>query len=168
MVLACGPLNCLGRTVINYPSFAPFMVTTRTLYLSLWLFLHDVTDTDRCLINLAMLTVNKVVTLAEFIMAYALNGILCLWRTNAYNTKYSKSKFSRNTTNLLSIKVATCFDSRSHHKANYWTMFEVRQVKVHIFGIPKCLRQWENVGTNEVDIYNIIYVLKCIHVLLNP
>jgi hypothetical protein len=65
MVLACGPLNCLGRTVINYPSFVPFMVTTRTLYLSLWLFLHDVTDTDRSLINLAMLTVNKVVTLCR-------------------------------------------------------------------------------------------------------
>jgi len=36
-------------------------------------------------------------------------------------------------------------------------MFEVHQVKVHIFGIPKCLQQCENVGTNEVDIYNIIY-----------
>jgi len=56
-------------------------------------------------------------------------------------TKYSKSRFSQNTTNLLSNKVATCFDSRSHHQANYWTMYEVRQVKVHIFGIPKCLQQ---------------------------
>jgi len=27
-------------------------------------------------------------------------------------------KFSQNTTNLLSIKVATCFDSRSHYQAN--------------------------------------------------
>jgi hypothetical protein len=25
-----------------------------------------------------------------------------------------------------------------------WTMFEVHQVKVHIFGIPKYLQQWEN------------------------
>jgi len=37
-------------------------------------------------------------------------------------------------------------------------MFEVHQVKVHIIGIPKYLQQWENVGTNEVDIYNIIYI----------
>ena len=36
-----------------------------------------------------------------------------------HSNKYSKSKFSQNTTNLLSIKVATCFDSRSHHQANY-------------------------------------------------
>jgi len=28
----------------------------------------------------------------------------------------------------------------SHHQFNYWTMFEVHQVKVHIFGIPKCLQ----------------------------
>jgi hypothetical protein len=52
------------------------------------------------------------------------------------NPKYSKSKFSQNTADLLSIKVATCFDSRSHHQANYWIMYEVHQVKVHIFGIP--------------------------------
>jgi len=56
-------------------------------------------------------------------------------------------------------------------------MFEVHQVKVHIFAIPKCLQQWENVGTVEVDIYNIIYIkyfnthnivninLICTHVL---
>jgi len=49
------------------------MVTTRTSYFSLWMFLHDVTDTDRSLINLAMLTVNKVVTPAEFTTAYTLN-----------------------------------------------------------------------------------------------
>jgi hypothetical protein len=30
-----------------------------------------------------------------------------------------KNKFSPNTNNLLSIKLATCFDSRSHHQANY-------------------------------------------------
>jgi len=54
------------------------MVTTRTSYFSLWLFLHDVTDTDRSSINLAMLTVNKVVTPTEFTMAYVLNRILCL------------------------------------------------------------------------------------------
>jgi len=35
-------------------------------------------------------------------------------------------------------------------------MFEVHQVKVHN-GVPKCLQQCENVGTVEVDIYNIIY-----------
>jgi len=58
----------------------------------------------------------------------------------------------------MSIKVVTCFDSRSHHQANYRTMFEVHQVKVHIFGIPKCLQQWKNVDTIEVDIYNIIYI----------
>jgi len=29
-----------------------------------------------------------------------------------------KSKFSQNTTNLLSIRVATCFDSRNYHQAN--------------------------------------------------
>jgi hypothetical protein len=39
-------------------------------------------------------------------------------------------------------------------------MYEVHQVKVHIFGIPKCLQEWENVCTNEVGIYNIIYILK--------
>jgi hypothetical protein len=33
-------------------------------------------------------------------------------------------------------------------------------VKVHIFGIPKCLQQCENVDTIEVDIYNIIYNIK--------
>jgi hypothetical protein len=49
----------------------------------------------------------------------------------SYTAKYSKSKFSQNTTNLLSIKVATRFDSRSHHQANYWTMYEVHEVKVH-------------------------------------
>jgi hypothetical protein len=43
------------------------------------------------------------------------------------NQRYSKSKFGQNTTNLLSIEVATCFDSRSHHQANYWTTYEVRQ-----------------------------------------
>ena len=37
-------------------------------------------------------------------------------------------------------------------------MYEVQEVKVHIFGIPKYLQQWENVGTNEVDIYNITYI----------
>jgi len=30
---------------------------------------------------------------------------------DVFSLKYSKSKFSQNTTNLLSIKVATCFDS---------------------------------------------------------
>ena len=54
--------------------------------------------------------------------------------------KYSKSKFSQNTTNLLSIKMATCFDSQSHHQANYRTMLKVHEVKVHIFGTPKCLQ----------------------------
>jgi hypothetical protein len=49
---------------------------------------------------------------------------------------------------------------KSHHQANYWTMYEVHQVKVHIFGTPKYLQQWENVGTNEVDIYKIIYIKK--------
>jgi hypothetical protein len=49
------------------------MVTTRMSHFSLWLFLHDVTDTDPSLINLAMLTVNKVLTPVEFTMAYALN-----------------------------------------------------------------------------------------------
>jgi len=40
-------------------------------------------------------------------------------------------------------------------------MFEVHQVKVHIFGIPKCLQYKENVGKNEVDIlqyYTIVFV----------
>jgi hypothetical protein len=69
----------------------------------------------------------------------------------------SKSKFSQNTTILLLIKVATCFDSRSH-QANCWTIYVVHQVKVHIFGIPKYLQQWEKVGTNEVNIYNILYI----------
>jgi hypothetical protein len=54
------------------------MVTTGTSYFSLWLFLHDVTDTERILINLAMLTVNKVVTPAEFTTTYALKRILYL------------------------------------------------------------------------------------------
>ena len=43
-------------------------------------------------------------------------------------TKHSTSKSSQNTTNLLSIKVATCFDSRSQHQANYWTMYEVHYI----------------------------------------
>ena len=30
-------------------------------------------------------------------------------------------------------------------------------MKMHNFGIPKCLQQYENVGTVEVDTYNIIY-----------
>jgi len=78
-----------------------------------------------------------------------------------------KSKFSQNTTNLLSIiNVATCFDSRSHHQANYWTMFVVHQLKVHILGIPKCLQQWETVGTIEVGITVIITTLKHIHVFI--
>jgi hypothetical protein len=55
----------------------------------------------------------------------------------------------RNTTNLLSIKVATCFDSRSHHQANYRTTFEIHQVKVQIFGIPKCLRH-SNKSNNQI------------------
>jgi len=46
---------------------------------------------------------------------------------------YSKSKFSQNTTNLLSVNVATCFDSSSYYQANCWTMFKVHQVKVHIW-----------------------------------
>ena len=82
---------------------------------------------------------------------------LQLESTRCVFSKYSKSKFSKNTTDLLSIRVATCFDSGSHHQANYWTMFEVHQVKLHIFGIPKCLQQCENVGTIKVNIYNIIY-----------
>jgi len=61
---------------------------------------------------------------------------------DVFSRQYSKSKFSQNTTNLLSIiNMATCFDSQSHHQANYWTMFEVQQVKVHTFGIPKYLQQ---------------------------
>jgi hypothetical protein len=36
-----------------------------------------------------------------------------------YLLKYFKSKFSQNTNNLFSIKVSTCFDSESHHLANY-------------------------------------------------
>jgi len=35
-------------------------------------------------------------------------------------------------------------------------MFEVHQVKVHIFGIAKCLQYKQNVGTDEVDITVII------------
>jgi len=34
-------------------------------------------------------------------------------------TEYSKSKFSQNTSNLLSVKVATGFDSRNRHQVNY-------------------------------------------------
>jgi len=37
-------------------------------------------------------------------------------------------------------------------------MYEVHQVKVHISGIPEYLQQWENVDTNKVDIYNVIYI----------
>jgi len=43
-------------------------------------------------------------------------------------------------------------------------MYGVQQVKVHIFGIPKFLQKWEDVRTNEVDIYNT-YNLICTHVL---
>ena len=39
-------------------------------------------------------------------------------------------------------------------------MFEVHQVKVHIFGIQKCLQQCEKVNTNKVDIYNILYIRR--------
>ena len=45
-------------------------------------------------------------------------------------------------------------------------MFKVRQVKVHIFGIPKCLQQWQNVDTDEVGITVIIITLKHNHVFL--
>ena len=60
--------------------------------------------------------------------------------------KLQRKDYSRlscqNITNLLSIiNVETCFDSQIHHQANYWTMFKVHQVKVHIFGIPKCLQR---------------------------
>jgi hypothetical protein len=103
----------------------------------------------------------------EFTLLYVqcvnLYSIFLLEPSRCVFTKYSKSKFSQNTTILLSIKVATRFDSRSHHQANYWTMCEVQQVKVHVSGIPKCLQQWENVGTNEVDIFNINLI--CTHVL---
>jgi predicted DCC family thiol-disulfide oxidoreductase YuxK len=63
------------------------------------------------------------------------------WNIKRFDSAYSNilgvGKFSQNTTNLLSIiDVATCFDSQSHHQANYWTMFRVHQVKVHTFGIP--------------------------------
>ena len=64
-------------------------------------------------------------------------------------TKYSNSKFSQNTTNLLPIKVATCLDSRSHHQANYWTMFEAHQVKGHIWdpkvftAVRECGYKWD-------------------------
>jgi hypothetical protein len=37
-------------------------------------------------------------------------------------------------------------------------MFEVHQLKVHIFVIYKYLQQWEEVDIIEVDIYNIIYI----------
>jgi hypothetical protein len=45
-------------------------------------------------------------------------------------------------------------------------MFEVHEVKVHIFGIPKCLQQCENVGTSEVYITIIKITLKRIDMLL--
>jgi hypothetical protein len=45
-------------------------------------------------------------------------------------------------------------------------MFEVHQVTVHIFGIPKCLQQCEKVDTNEVGITVIIITLKHMHVFL--
>ena len=37
---------------------------------------------------------------------------------DVFSLQYSKSKFSQNTSNLFSIKVATCFDSYSH-QASY-------------------------------------------------
>jgi transposase len=47
-------------------------------------------------------------------------------------------------------------------------MFKVPQVKVHTFGISKCLQQRQNVGTKEGGITVIIITLKHIHVFLNP
>ena len=68
------------------------------------------------------------------------------------------SKFSQNTTNLLSVmNAATCCDSKSLNQANNWTMCKVHQEAMHIFGIPKCL-QGKKHGFNQVDIV-IIYII---------
>ena len=83
----------------------------------------------------------------------------------------SQDKFqSQNTTNLLSIiNVATCFDSQSHHLANHWTVFKVHQVKVHIFGIRKCLQEHEeSVNTVEDDNITTTFTLKYVYVYFNP
>ena len=45
-------------------------------------------------------------------------------------------------------------------------MFKVHPLKVHIFVIPKCLQQQENVDTNEVGITVVIIIFKLIQVLL--
>ena len=64
--------------------------------------------------------------------------------------KYSKGKFSQNPTNLLSIKVATCFDSYIHHHKI------IRECGYHVptfsycckhFGFPKmCTFTWRTLN----------------------
>ena len=53
------------------------------------------------------------------------------------------------------------------HQANHWNIFKVHQVKVHIFGIPKCLQKYENVNRNEVCIVIITDILKYILIRSN-
>jgi hypothetical protein len=59
------------------------------------------------------------------------------WKCRFLGSQKTGRKFSQNTTNLFSVKVAKYFDSRSQHQANFWTTYKVHQVKVHIFEIPK-------------------------------
>jgi hypothetical protein len=49
------------------------------------------------------------------------------------------------------------FDLRSHHQANYWTMLGEHKVEVHIFGIPKCLQQWETVKNAH---FHLTYLIR--------
>jgi len=45
-------------------------------------------------------------------------------------------------------------------------MFKVHQVAVHIFGIPKCLQQYENVDTNEIGVlYLYPHSLTAVNIL---
>jgi len=46
-----------------------------------------------------------------FTISYKLVPYFNWSHPNVFSLKYSKSKFSQNTTNLLSIKMTTCFDS---------------------------------------------------------
>jgi len=61
-----------------------------------------------------MQRVNKKQTLKSIVLPQAeVKGSTCYFNwshSDVFSHKYSNSKFSQNTINLLSIKVATCFD----------------------------------------------------------
>jgi len=78
-------------------------------------------------------------------------------------TKYFKSWFCQNTTNFIVNRKCGYMFRLSNHQANSWTIFTVHWVKVHIFGISKCLQLRHNVGANKVGNTTLICKLQIIH-----